>query len=226
MASFSIPKQIIAGFTLIATMPEEVFNEFVSALDNIPPKILQHRVVDISTIKLTTLSPEDTKALNDALAPLFRSMRGGDVEPAQYAKDIGDSIREDIPDEAAWAQSKEQLAQFKERLTRLLNAPSLQLIAKAHDVLLEHAQTFSSARIVSDIRPVFRDSVDDQPVAAVIVHMLNLTYFQAGERQEFVVALDTKDIQDLLDTCERAKKKTERLKAVIGSSDMTYIEVE
>jgi hypothetical protein len=226
MASFSIPQQIITGFTIIATMPEEAFNEFLSALNNIPPKILQHRVVDLSQVKLNTLSPEDTKAINDALAPLYRSMRGGDIEPSQYAKDIADSIREESRDDAAWAQSEEQLTQFKERLIRLLTAPSLQLIAKAHDVLLEHAQTFSSARILSDIRPVFGDNVEDPPVAAVVVHMLNLAYYQADERREFVVALDTKDIQDLLDICERAKKKTDRLRSVIASTDMTYIEVE
>jgi hypothetical protein len=226
MASYSIPKQIFTGFTIIATMPEEAFNEFTSALNNIPPKILQHRVVDLSVVKTNTLSPEDTKAINDALAPLYRSMRGGDVEPSQYAKDIADSIKEESRDDAAWVQSEEQLARFKERLIQLLTTPSLQLIAKAHDVLLEHSQTFSSARIISDIRPVFGSDVDKQPVAAVIVHMLNLQFYQDGKSREFIVALDTKDIQDLLDVCERAKKKTDRLRAVIASTDMTYIEVE
>lgn len=226
MASFSIPKQIIHGFTIIATMPEETFNEFVSALNNIPPKILQHRIVNLSEIKLNTLSPEDTKAMNDALAPLYRSMRGGDVKPAQYANDIADSIKEEGHEDAGWAQSESQLTQFKERLTKLLTMPSLQLIAKAHDILLEHAQTFFSARIVSDIRPVFGSDVEEPPVAAVIVHMLNIDYYQAGERREFVVALDTKDVQDLLDVCERAKKKTERLQSVIASTNMTYIEIE
>jgi len=226
MASFSIPKQIIAGFTIVATMPEETFNELISALNNVPLKMLQHRVIDLSGLRLTTLSPEDTKAMSDAFAPLYRSMAGGDIEPTQYAKDIVASVSEESRDDADWVRSENQLSRFKERLIRLLTIPSLQLIAKAHDVLLEHAQTFSSARIISDIRPVFGANVEESPTAAVIVHMLNLVYFQAGERREFVVALDTKDIQGLLDICERAKKKTNKLQLVIASANMTYIEVE
>lgn len=144
---------------------------------------------------------------------------------SRYANDITESLKDVTGEESAWLQSEETSNRFKERLLQLLGVSTAQLIAKAHDILLEHAQTFSSARIVSDIRPVFGESVEAPPTAAVIVHMLNLVYFQAGERQEFVVALDTKDIQLLLDTLERAAKKTKSLESLIASTGMTYMEV-
>jgi hypothetical protein len=78
---------------------------------------------------------------------------------------------------------------------------------------------------VSDIRPVFSDDVEEAPTVAVIVHMLKIVYYQAGERREFVVAMDTKDIQLLIDTCDRAAKKTKGLETVIESANMAYIEV-
>ncbi|MDQ3252968.1 MAG: hypothetical protein M3R15_03515, partial [Acidobacteriota bacterium] len=61
---------------------------------------------------------------------------------------------------AHWTRSEDALNQFKQRLAQFLNVKSLQLVAKAHDVLLEHSQVFISARIVSDIRPVFGEKND------------------------------------------------------------------
>lgn len=225
MASLSIPDRVIAGFTKIATLPEESFSELLSALQQLPLKIVQQGVFDESVIEPKGIAPEAAQAIRDALFPLYRGRGSSKVPVSEYVKDIAESLKEVEGDEAAWLQSEELFNRFKERLVRLLSVSASQLVAKAHNVLLEHARTFSSVRIVSDIRPVFGDDVEAAPTAAVIVHMLKLVYYQAGERREFVVAMDTKDIQLLVDACERAVKKTKSLESVIASTNMTYIEV-
>ena len=70
--------------------------------------------------------------------------------------------------------------------------------------------------------PCFGEDAELPPEAAVVIHMLNIDH---GERRNFAVALDTKDVQVLIDALERAKKKTENLKSVIASTGMTYIDV-
>jgi hypothetical protein len=224
MASLSIPEPIQIGLTKIAILSDESFQELISALEHIPLKIRQHRIFDDWPLNLQTLSEQDAKNIRDALIPLYIGLVSGKAQLSTYVDDITDSLRQGRSGDE-WAQSDEVTQGLKERLTQLLSIDSLQLVAKAHDVLLEHAQTFASARIISDIRPVFRDTVEETPRAAVIVHMLNLAYRDPAGRQEFVVALDTKDIQDLMDVLERAKKKTESLSRMMASTNMTYIEV-
>ena len=225
MATLTIPDPVIAGFTKIATLPEESFKELLSSLEKLPVQIHQRRVFDESLIEPKGIAPEDVKAIRDALFPLYRGRGGSKVPATKYVDDIAESLTDVESEKTGWLQNEESLRGFKKRLVQLLSVSTPQLIAKAHDVLLEHAQTFSNARIVSDIRPVFGESVEESPTAAVLVHMLNLVYYEAGERREFVVALDTKDVQFLLELLDRASKKTKTLEAVIASTNMTYIEV-
>jgi hypothetical protein len=165
------------------------------------------------------------KSIRDTVYPIIVS--SGSIREGQpdYVNSIADSLKEENQDEAHWTRSEDAFNQFKHRLTQLLNAKPLQLVAKAHDVLLEHSQIFTSARIVSDIRPVFGEKNEDPPTAAVIVHMLNMTYRSDSDTKDFVVALDTKDIQLLLDVLERAKTKTQSLESIIQATNMTYIPV-
>jgi hypothetical protein len=73
---------------------------------------------------------------------------------------------------------------------------------------------------------LFGDSVEESPKGALIVHMLNLGYYKDNESHDFVVALDTKDVEDLIVILERAKAKTEGLKSVIASTKLPYIEIK
>jgi len=225
MATLAIPESILTGLIKIATLSEESMQELLSAVNSLPLKIIQQKVFDNSALNLSVISPEESKAIMDMLVALHTSRVRSRVPISTYVEDITESIIEENRAELEWKNNGETLNRFKIRLISLLEVSSLQVIAKAHDVLLENSRIFANARIVSDIRPVFGEKVEELPSAAVIVHMLNLVYYKDGDRQEFVVALDTKDIQQLIDVLERAKTKTEQLQSVIASTNMTYIEV-
>lgn len=225
MASLSIPEPIAVGLTSIATLSDESFGELLSALEGMPLKLRQHRIFDDSSLELKTISPDEAKSIKEALFPIISGQSAATTPVSEYVNSIADSLKGEGKENIKWTHSDDTFNLLKQRLAQLLSIQSLQLIAKAHDILLEHAQTFSRARIVSDVRPVFGEKIEDSPSAAVIVHMLNITYHDASGWREFVVALDTKDIQLLMDTLERAKAKTESLKSVISSTNMTYIEV-
>ena len=144
----------------------------------------------------------------------------------EYIKDIGESLREAYDGTLKGHLTEDGLEKLQLRLGKLLKINTLHIVAKANDVLLEHAQTFAKARIVSDIRPVFGESVKEKPPAAVIMHLLNITFYNGGKRKELSVALDVKDIGDVIGILERAQSKAEQLRSIISSSGMTYIDVE
>jgi hypothetical protein len=226
MASPSIPQSVINGFTKIATLPDESFQELLSTLEKHPLELKQGVVFEDEDLKLEFLSPEESKAIQEALFPVYLGIANGTFPTNAYVDSVAQALKEQASGSVEWAQSEENLEGFKHRLTQLANIESLLLIAKAHNVLTAHSHAYYSARILSDIRPVYGDNVAESPKAAVIVHMLHLVSYQNKARREFVVALDTKDIEDLITILERAKAKTESLESVIASTKLPYIAVK
>jgi len=92
-------------------------------------------------------------------------------------------------------------------------------------VLTVHACAYASSRILSDVRPVFGDDVDSAPLGAVLVHMLSIHYLNLDELNTFVVALDEKDVEELLEVLQRAKRKSKTLKDELLKTDVAYIEI-
>ena len=68
--------------------------------------------------------------------------------------------------------------------------------------------------------------MDEPPAAAVLVHMLNITYYNARRRERFAVALDQKDLDKMIDVLERARAKEKTLRSMIKAQDVSYIEVK
>jgi hypothetical protein len=222
MASIIVPEPIIKGLSTIALISEEQYRELYAALENLPTRISQKRIFDDSGIDLRSIPPADLAAIKEALFPIYLGRANINVPASEYANDIAQSLK---GTDAEWTHSEEVLDRLKERLSQLLSLDRPRLIAKANDVLTEHERVYSKARIFSDIRPVFGESPEQSPEAAVIVHMLQIAYRQDGDRHEFIVALDTLDVQKLIDALERAKAKAESLKSVVSSTDMAYVEV-
>lgn len=123
-----------------------------------------------------------------------------------------------------------QKAEFKERLKQSLELTSLAITAKVNDVRGDHEHTFTAARILTDLRPIFEyDNISSsigKPAATVINHMLKIEYLKGHELKEMFFALDTQDITDLRAVLRRADSKALALKALIEKAGIPYLEAE
>ncbi|HEX8163529.1 MAG TPA: hypothetical protein VF538_16785 [Pyrinomonadaceae bacterium] len=221
-----IPANIILGLSKIATLPDEPLQELISALEKYPLALRQGAIFEEVDLHLDFLSPDEEKGVKEAIIPIYKATADGKVSENIYVDSVIQTIKEQGGNGLEWVKSNELVERFRDRLTRLSRIEALRLVIKAHNVLTTHSQAYSSARILSDIRPVFGEGVEDSPKGALIVHMLNLTYYENRKRREFVVALDTKDVDELITVLERARAKTESLKSVIASTKLPYIEVK
>jgi hypothetical protein len=214
----ALPDSLAAGLREIAELSDSVFEEFLSLLRSIRTEIKQYRVFDDADITLPALA-DGGKSIKGAAFALLLS-RGRRHDPVdEFVADLIDTVSSTAGFEST------SLEILKRRATAILNIESLDLVARAHDVLLEHSNIFSSARIVSDLRPVFGETVTEPPLAVVLVHMLSIAFRSAGRRENFVVALNDKDIHALLQVLERAKTKSATLQESVKRADMTYVKV-
>jgi hypothetical protein len=92
-------------------------------------------------------------------------------------------------------------------LVDVFSLPVIYLSASALELSYEHADIFRGVRILTDIRPIFNhDATSIQ--GAVVTHTLRLRYENTQGRQEFVLALDETDVQQVIDDCNRALAKS------------------
>jgi hypothetical protein len=214
-----LPESLVKGLRDIASLPRSLLDEFLTALRALPFEIQQNRVFSGSDFKIASL-PDGGQSIKEAAFSLLISRADRRVSLEEFLSSLIEAISLDP------AFDKTLTGTLHQRIAEILSIENLDLIARAHDVLLEHPQTFASARIVSDIRPVFGDSVDKPPAAAVLVHMLNIAYYSARRRERFAVALDEKDLDKMIDVLERARTKAKTLRSMIKAQDIPYIEVK
>jgi hypothetical protein len=107
---------------------------------------------------------------------------------------------------------------LKERISRLLSLDqSLGVSAKATQLLLRHKNPLLTARIFTDIRPVFTGEENPTPRAAVVVHTLELVTRTDGSQFSHYVALDSTDLQTLKRIVDRAIRKEASLRTIMAS---------
>ena len=136
----------------------------------------------------------------------------------EIAKDVAIAARE-IPN-----FTFDESIDFIQRLASLLVLDSLNTTAlKAKELQLESERTFCEARIITDIRPVFGDNIDEAPTI-MIVHTLKIG-FHVPEHKDMYVALDAADIIGLKKTLGRAEEKANKLKTILDAAGIRSIDL-
>lgn len=113
-------------------------------------------------------------------------------------------------------------ARLEDRLERVLAIDAIGIQGKARYLQSSAAALFVNARVVSDLRPVFRDP-DLEPAAVVVMHQLRVAFQSGlnGELEHLSIALDTDDLEALRDVIERALAKDRSLRAYVTGKGVT-----
>jgi hypothetical protein len=115
-------------------------------------------------------------------------------------------------------------ALLKDRLIRLLRVEPLVVTGKALDVLHEDQRTFHSVRVLTDLRPVFREEASQPPAAVAVRHVLKVTYHEGDQFREFYVTLEERDIQKVKEAVLRAEEKAVSLVNALRPSRLRFLE--
>jgi hypothetical protein len=167
--------------------------------------------------------PEDVPGLSaeDAVELMTALLGAG-----SYHSSSGDSTDRFAADVASSSDLKlepDERSALKSRLTALLSVPSVAASTKALDLQSEHERLFHSARILTDLRPVFGNEEVTSPTATLITHMLKLEYHEESGHEALYVALDDGDIEQLIQVLMRAQQKSQSLRSLVAASGLTLL---
>ena len=215
-----IPEAQKPEFKKILNLTDEQAQDLYSALEVTPPAAEFRTFLESLSSRVSTLQKNVVFGIAGTLFAVYR-----------YRDSVENTV-EDVPNElaAAYAESegisKEDQSRLSLRLARLLGFnTSLGLSAKASDVLLENSDSFTGARIVTDIRPIFSGKEPSSLGGSVVVHVLKIEYLEGSQEKEFFVALDTQDIRILKSVLERAEAKEAIVNAFLQGSGLPSLGV-
>jgi len=90
------------------------------------------------------------------------------------------------------------------------------LLQKARTLQYAYEHLLRSARILTDVRPVYDDDADEI-LGGVVTHSLVIEYTEGGRHHHSYFALDTQDVGRLKQQCERAERKAATTEAMLKS---------
>src|SRR6266496_699761 len=211
-----IPNEALDDLKKIIELDDRIFESLLSAIGQTEPTLTSRQFTKKVVEKVQGLAEIDLQSILRAVFIFYsigqRPERS--IAPQELAEGVTNSSA--VSKSADFPPEKKK--KLSDRLTRLLQINgALSVTSKAIDVMTEHDRVFCGARILSDIRPVFSETLENA-AAAVIIHNLEIGYHQDGTHHDFYVALDTEDIQKLKQVIDRAEKKTIALKSILKKS--------
>ncbi len=150
MSQLELSGPIVESINYLAALTSDAFISLQNALREAKLTLS----VDELAYQVSTTAQEVSKAQAEGILQtvlsLYSAQRQYGFDSEQLLRNIGLSIESQLP--------KEQSSRALERLKSLLNDnEALSLISKAMDVCTEHDKLFRSVRIITDVRPIFRD---------------------------------------------------------------------
>ena len=225
MADLTIPEQYERGFVEIRRLEEDQVQELVSALEDESPMLsradLQQRVEQKLSFDLSNNLDE----IMETLVSLYALRDNAGLTLPDFVEAVTGMVDESDIEELKFAQEEERES-FKSKLDQLLGLDSLDIAARAADILYERERTVHGIpRVFTDIRPIFGADPEAKPRGAVIAHTLKISYHERGQVRELFVALDTENVNELIDILQRANSKADALKQFLSDTGLQYVDV-
>jgi hypothetical protein len=223
MPEIRIPKSGQTAFRELLQLDETQFDALINAITKTPPAaspdVFSHHVADnVSTIERAVV-----ERIVDELFSLNFARENWGVSEAEFAKIAAAAAAAQASKKSSISDDQKNL--LAARLARLLEIKaSLNVTSKALDILTDAERVFYSAKILTDVRPVFDDE-GNKIEGAVIMHNLRIHFGQDNDHRDFFVALDTNDIKELRVVLDRADKKAKSLEELLNRAKISYLDI-
>ena len=230
MANLRIPERYQLGVSRINKLDLEAIRAIRGVLDKFVHKGrspgASSVAIAVESVSAPGTAEEDYKKISEALVSMYVVQSSQDMPLDEFAEGIANALEELSDPELRLVPHDKQ--SFKEKLSILLGAETFGLISKVGDLQIEGEHVFCHARILTDVRPVFGQQIEQGPLAAVITHNLKITFHLGGRKgdHDFYVLLDSDDLSELKEVITRAEAKAKTLRGMINGKVTLFGEPE
>jgi hypothetical protein len=219
----TIPKEYARGLAALTDLSDEEFSAFARALAEVPATIHKRKeVTAFIQAKLGEGHPRNIDALMRALLSLYQARALAETPPiGEFVEDLATAVKDSGLPELDLDEVGR--SRFVRNMMALLSVEPLVFLAKANALQREHEKLFHSAKILTDLRPVFH-GIDQQPKDMILEYTLKLVFHDGSRRhREIYMVLDGRDMIALREAINRAEQKAASLKSLCESNDIAII---
>lgn len=213
MSRYKIPEIYLSGFKSLLKLDKEKFDKIIDLIQNkieieyLPSKIEEAISEEVSID--SKMAVEITNALF-GLNGLFELEDSKNKK--EVAKSLCDSLKFEFEEEKELIE-KVDWDQLSEYFVLLTSDTPISFSYKTIDLNSEYERIYKASRVLTDIRPVFKNDVNEDIHCAIIVHKLKLEFTDAHNNPTtFYFSLDSQDLQQLKKNIDRAESKEKALK--------------
>lgn len=224
MATHVIPETAEEAIATIVTLPDDAVEALHRALERAQPAILPQWLVQQIRAEVPLLEKASLEGLLDVL--FSASVAVGGKPHADFIDGVvANAVQKGL---GGLTEQGPESDRLRSRLSLLFSTLAIVASGKAHRLCLEQKDSLQSARIVTDLRPVFVDSDDMKPVASIIAHSLSVrtvswSSFGQPAESSHSIALDLDDLHLLKGQIERAIAKEKTLRVVLKSTQLRRV---
>lgn len=159
----------------------------------------------------------DPNLLSQTLFSFGELLLNADGKLTSLAKDLGVAYAQGISEKSI--EEKERLEQ--NLLILFKHAANLKQTFKAFQVLLDNKSVYRQSKVLTDIRMIFNDDLEQDPKEGLIIHQLKIEQVINNAPKETFISLTNNDLLDLEKQLKRAKEKERQLKKIY--SELNFI---
>ena len=215
--------EISKSFRAIAALEEKVFLKLVQSLaEQLDGFGARARVHEFATKNAGDSATDFAMAL-ESVVPLVANEQYSELPPDEVIRGVIEGLSR-VDGYSEWTAVEKKL--LKVRLKKILTDTNVKLRSRAWSLVLERPSVLGSARILTDLRPVFTIKSPVAIEACTVIHTLVINV-QEGEIAKTVhIALDTKDLASLRDSIGRAEQKEKALNALASRAGVASLQIK
>ncbi|HEY3743965.1 MAG TPA: hypothetical protein VGL53_29175 [Bryobacteraceae bacterium] len=214
--ALNLPQEDLGAISTIRGLPPSSLERLVTALKAAPPISNAEEMVEHVAAQVPSVSKAKLLPILETIYSLYYIRELSGVRDSVFLDDLIEGITRD---RAHKALAKDG-SKLRAALERILDIESLHIVSKAARLQRDGERLFCTAKILSDIRPVFTADPKVGPSGAVLCHTLKLGYHEGKEHREFHVVLDSEDLEALAGAVERARSKDDTLRKVLREAKL------
>lgn len=219
----TIPKEYTAGLIALTSLTDDECSTFVGALADIPETIQQRKDITSFIKKKIGDGPlGNVDELMRALLSLYQARGFVETPPLdKFVEDLADAVKVSGFPEFNFDEAGR--LRFVRNMRALLGIETLVFLAKANALQRDHERIFHSAKILTDLRPVFH-AASEQPKEMILEYTLKVVFHDGSRRhREIYMVLDERDITALREAIGRAEQKAIALRSLCGNKSIALI---
>ncbi len=213
MVQFRIPAEALTDMEVLRRVGSDKLAQLASAFKAIEPTPLRPK--QLRETACTVLGTgEEAEGIGQSVVRLLLALYGLLRQRSLNPKSILDGLRDGIGKSDWNEEAKNEWKAVEPQIEELLSIEKVGAVSKALALAYEYANLYESAQIITDIRPVYNEDGSDIQ-GSIVSYTLRMNYDDAEGNHTLSIAMDEKDIQELMGACERAQKKSQRAKRLM-----------